>query len=500
MSERELRWLERLRRLSQQLVRERDVERLYPLILRSAIELSEAERGFLVRLSAPGEGRRFRVMVALGFDGEQLRSGQEAVSRTVVERVITSERGLVTTREEDCEVLEVSSVRARRVRSIACAPLRLRGQLCGALYVDHRFDHAAFDEQDLTSLQAFADQAALALETAELQAGARSSAERLGESLRALERLRAAGPALRAELPPPEATPGFGRLIGSSPPMKALYEGIERASRSRAPALLVGESGAGKALAARELHARSPGAERPFGALSCLGLEERALEAALFGQRDLIGTVKLGALEATSPGTLLLRGLETCSSRLQERLLRALREGQLVPLGGGEPRPHAARVVVALSQEPARLVEAGRLRADLTLLLEVQRLEVPPLRERPEDLPALLAHALRQRAREPFHLAAGVLDRLVDYAWPGNVRELENLAQRLAAGPGRAIGVADLPPELREEAPALRTLAEAKRELVELALRECEGQRTLAAKKLGIPRSTFYRLLERYGL
>ena len=169
---RELKWLRRLREITQRIAAETDLEQLFTLIIESAIELTDAERGFVVRLRGSGTARTLKVEVALGFDGEALRGAEGKLSKTVVDRVLKHDRAVVTSREEDTDILEVSSVQARRVRSIVCVPMRIRDETCGILYLDHRFDQRAFSEDDLPCLEAFAEQAVLLFEDLALHAQA----------------------------------------------------------------------------------------------------------------------------------------------------------------------------------------------------------------------------------------------------------------------------------------------------------------------------------------
>ncbi len=499
---RELAWLRRLRDLSHLLATERDVRALLPRILDAAIELTQAERGFLVRV---GEGERLKIRVeaARGFAREALAGAQGKVSRTVVERAVREQRVVLTTSEQDADVREVSSVQARRVLSILCVPLRQRGRLSGVLYLDHRFTPTAFTAQDVPIVAAFADQAALALETAaRVDEPARTSASEPASDVAAIE------PALLAA--PPDGR--FGGLIGASPAMLRLYAELERVARARAPVLITGESGTGKELVARELHARGAAADEPFLCENCAALTPSLLESELFGHRKGAFTGadedRPGLFQLAGRGTLLLDEVGDMSPSLQSKLLRVLQEGAARPVGGEAPLPVACRVIAATHRDLRVLVEEGRFREDLYYRLDVLRLEVPPLRRRPEDVPALLAHFLAREAPRPIELSPAALELLVGYGWPGNVRELENEARRLAALGADRIGTRHLSPEVREGRGLARaegdysgkTLPDVEREMVAAALRETGGNKARAARRLGIPKTTLYHLLDRYGL
>ena len=242
VDERELKYLRLVRDLSQRMAAEEDQRRLLRLVLDAAIEITRAERGFLVRVrgTKPSGEPRLRIEVVRGFDRTALSGSSSSLSRTVIRRVLErGGRGLVTT-DEDQDVLEASSVQRRNVLSIVCVPLRLRGDTTGVLYLDHRFREDAFGEADLPLLSSFADQAAVALETAELRAGAPDEPDLAGEP---------APDTIESDVPEQ-----FGRLAGAAPVMRALFAEAERAARSDAPLLILGETGTGKRLLAQEVH------------------------------------------------------------------------------------------------------------------------------------------------------------------------------------------------------------------------------------------------------
>jgi len=514
--QRELLWLRRLRDLSQQLVSE-DANKLLPMILDAAIELAQAERGFLVRVDETGGGRpKIKVEVARGFAKETLAGAQGKVSRTVVERVLERRAGLVTTSEADQDIREVSSVQARRVLAILCAPMLLRGQMRGVLYLDHRFDPNAFTEQDIPIVTAFADQAALALETAELKAEAEQGSEKLGATLAELEQLKEAQQAreevvevARRNLMAPLR---FGRLIGGSEVMQALYRDIERAARSTAPVLITGDSGTGKELVAKEIHARGPYPNEPFLSENCAAIADSLLESELFGHRkgSFTGATRdrKGLFVLAQRGSLFLDEVGDMSPTMQSKLLRVLQEGKVRPVGGDKPVPIQCRVIAATHKDLRTEAEQGRFREDLYYRLDVLRIHVPTLRQRPQDIPALLSHFLMQEAGRPVELTPKAMELLVGYSWPGNVRELENEARRLATLGADKITVRSLSQEVREGRGLARasgsysgkTLGEVEKEMVAAALKETGGNKARAARQLGIPKTTLYHLIERYDL
>ena len=471
-AEREVTWLRRVAGLSHELAQARDLAGLFPRLLEAAVEFSGAERGLLVRLKNPGAPRpEVRVEAARGFTSDELRA-PNALSRTVVTRVLEREdRGLVTTSAEDADLTDVPSVQGRGVTCIACVPMRLRGVVRGVLYLDHRSRKDAFVPADLPALRAFGDLAALALETAELRG---------------------------IEAPPAPSLTRYGELVGGSGAMRAVYEQIERCARSWDPVLISGETGTGKRLVAKTLHRRGSFPDAPLLEVAC-GAPPEEVEARLFG-RGGAG----GAFQEAGQGTVVLSRPDLLAPPLQERLLRVLHEGRLP--SAGKPGREVRCRVVALGREDLReRVAAGVLREDLYYRLDVLRIPLPPLRERVEDLPLLLAELAGRIAGRPLELTAEALGLLKGYAWPGNVRELENEARRLLANSLPRVPATALSPEIRATAggpsPAAGgSLRDLEREAVVAALKACGGNKARAAQQLGVSRSTLYRLLERYQL
>lgn len=486
-AERELQWLRRVRDLSQRLTAETDLTKLLPYILDSAIEITGAERGFLVLMSDGAAS----IKEARGFERNELAREVGSVSRTVVERVLERKTGLVTTSDQDRDVIDVTSVKARRVVSILSVPLRLRGEVHGVLYLDHRVTRDAFSEEDLPILRPFADQAALALETC---------------------RLAKPEPLPHEERETPPAT-RFGRLVGAAPSMRALYQEIERAARSWTPVLIFGERGSGKSVVAREIHARSKRARQPFVSLHC-GQGASPLESELLGHsrgaRPWADSNREGAFLSAGTGTLFLNAIDELSPELQLELLHTLRNGSVRVLGSATPRSSHCRVIVASHQDLRTLVATDQFREDLYYQLDAHRVIVPPLRQRPEDINLLLDHFTRRNSDQAsLKLSPHALELLHAYAWPGNVRELESEVGRLLTLGRDTLPAKTLRPEIQKGQGVPRpinpmyaglTLEGVERETVRAALANCKGNKSRTARQLGIPRSTLYHLLERHGL
>jgi two-component system response regulator GlrR len=288
---------------------------------------------------------------------------------------------------------------------------------------------------------------------------------------------------------------------------------IESLRHNESSVLLQGESGTGKELVARAIHAASPRAEGPFVPVDCGALPETIIESELFGNEKGAFTGALGAqglFRMADGGTLFLDEIGEIPLPVQAKLLRALQEREVRPLGAARTVPVDLRVVSATHRDLAEMVAAGRFRSDLYYRLNVVRLEVPPLRERREDVPLLVHHFLRKHGGAgALGIEDAALEMLVAAAWPGNVRELENaIESALALAPGPRLRVADFPHSRRGPGVAASpppadlplSLAAYERCVLERALAECGGDAREAARRLGIGRSTLYRKLARHGI
>jgi transcriptional regulator with PAS, ATPase and Fis domain len=298
---------------------------------------------------------------------------------------------------------------------------------------------------------------------------------------------------------------------------------VARVAPTMSTVLVVGESGTGKELVARAIHTHSPRAAHPFVAVNCTALTESLLESELFGHAKgaFTGAVasKRGLFEEAQGGTLFLDEIGDVGAKMQAQLLRVLQEGEIRRVGATEAVKVDVRVVAATNRELEDEVKAARFREDLYFRINVVTIRLPPLRERPSDIPLLVQHFLaKYAARERRQDAAGVAQAattlLARYKWPGNVRELENVIERaLALSKDGVILPSDLPPEIAEASGATAataaappglvddrpTLAELERRYIELILRETGGNKKRAAEILGIDRRTLYRTLEREG-
>jgi PAS domain S-box-containing protein len=305
-----------------------------------------------------------------------------------------------------------------------------------------------------------------------------------------------------------EARYSFEDLIGRSPAMQSLFEILPRVAASQSTVLITGESGTGKELVARAIHNLSHRRKGPFVAINCGALPDALLESELFGYKAGAFTDarkdKMGRFVAARGGTLFLDEIGDVTAAMQVRLLRAVQERSVEPLGAVHPTPVDVRLVAATNKNLKTLVRQGQFREDLYYRIRVVELRLPPLRERREDIPLLVDHFIaglnRLQGKEVAGVSNTVLMRLMEHDYPGNVRELENILEHafVLCQQGR-IDIDHLPPELRPTGTAEATpvgpmtLKAMERLMITEALRRHDGNRQQVAAELGIDPSTLYR-------
>ncbi|MGA9751710.1 MAG: sigma-54 dependent transcriptional regulator [Acidobacteriota bacterium] len=298
-------------------------------------------------------------------------------------------------------------------------------------------------------------------------------------------------------------------ILGTSAPIQKLLDGIRRVAPTDATVLITGESGTGKELVARALHSLSPRVGKPFVAINCAAMPRDLLESELFGHERGAFTgateTKPGKFVQANGGTLFLDEIGDMDLSLQAKILRALQERVVDPVGSRASKAVDVRVLAATHRDLSGAVKAGAFREDLYWRLNVIPLGVPPLRERVEDVAILFSHFCRQYGGSEPKLEAAAMAILRNYRWPGNVRELQSLCQRLAIlHPGQAVAPAMLPPEMRgieqEGGSPAEGLWGLEREAIVRALREHNGNQSAAARSLRIPRHILIYRMKKYGL
>lgn len=514
--------VERLQRISKALNSELHLNPLLTIIVDHLIELSGAERGFLVL--AP-DGGRPQVQVARNFEQEDVESPDAAFSASIVNRVMKTGEAIVAANAvEDARFSGTLSINAIRARSILCLPFRVRRKVIGAMYVDNRLQAGAFDSSKRDMLTSLADLAATAIERAFLYEEVERNAEELKDLNQRLElrvdhqareltevrdRLRSVGA--------PEGV--YPQIIGESKNMRDVLRLLDKIVKTNEPVLITGESGTGKELIARAIHAHGSRARRAFLSENCAALTDTLLESELFGHvrgsftgadRD-----KKGLFELADKGTLFLDEVADMSPDMQKKLLRALQEGEIRPVGGKNVRKVDVRIVSASNKRLDRLARAGEFREDLFYRLRVLTVDLPPLRDRKEDVPVLTQHFLRLHGgsnKAPKKLGPGVAEALDAYDWPGNIRELENEVKRMVALSDATIELDILSDHVRrgaqgvgwdDEGPVrnlIELVEQVERSEIEKALKVADGNKTRAADALGISRFTLQRKLDKYGM
>lgn len=308
--------------------------------------------------------------------------------------------------------------------------------------------------------------------------------------------------------------PGFGGLIGVSAKMQRVYKMLEKVSQHNYPVLILGESGTGKELVARSIHFMGVRQNKPFVPVDCSGLVPTLIESELFGYVKGAFTgaqhSRTGLLETANAGTVFLDEIGDLPVDLQAKLLRALQEREIRPVGATERIRIDVRIIAATNRDLESAIRSGAFRQDLYFRLNVVQVKLPPLRERKSDIP-LLVNFLLEKFSDPQRpirtISEDAMRRLMAYDWPGNVRELENAVERaVALGSGPIVHMGDLPSNLQQsssdkllESNDLTTLDEMERRAILRALRETNGDKLAAARLLGIGKTTLYRKLKQYG-
>jgi Nif-specific regulatory protein len=489
-----------------------DINELLPLILRKSCDallaegaaillLDEQRREFLFRFAADDDRSIADRLVQLHFPADQGIAGAALRARSGirVDDAATDPRFYPG----------IDGHTGLHTHTLLAVPLTSRRGPLGVIEVVNRRDAAAFNDDDLAFLTALAGSIALAIDNARLYEQTKT----------AEERLRAENGFLRATDRP-------GPLIGDSPPMRRLVEEIRRVAPKDITVLIQGETGTGKELVARSIHAASARRDRLFVAVNCAELSQDAVESRLFGHRKGSFTGASddhkGFFEVADHGTLFLDEIGELPLAVQGKLLRVLQDGELVRFGDNRPRKVTVRVIAATNRQLEEEVGAGRFREDLFYRLSVITIRVPPLRERREDIPALAEHFLDVHARKlqiPVpSIIPDVSRALASSAFPGNVRDLENtIIRALVMAEHEGVltladvrGLISATPQVPEAAThqddavgverggLLDAVARFERERIERALAEAGGSRTRAAQALRISKRWLLKKLERY--
>ncbi|HVZ87589.1 MAG TPA: sigma 54-interacting transcriptional regulator, partial [Polyangia bacterium] len=518
--------MRRLLRINKRLNSELRLPRLLEMILDTVIELTDAERGFLLLEDDSGE---LAIKVARNIDQRSLETEELALSRSIARQAAAGGQPVVTIDAAgDDRFREALSVSDLHLRSVLAVPLAIKGRVAGTIYVDHRLRKGAFDQDDVRLVLDFAEQAAIAVENARLLNELRRRERQVEALNRRLESELAARreeiSGIKVELRENREALAvrydYRNIVGRTPRMLELFRLIDRITDTALPVVIQGESGTGKELVARALHANGPRRDRPFVGENCAAIPETLLESTLFGyvRGAFTGADHdtRGLFEIADGGTLFLDEVGEMSPGMQGKLLRVLQEGEIRRVGSERTRKVDVRIVAATNRDLGRMAEEGKFRRDLFFRLNVAPIGLPPLRDRRDDIPLMVEHFLSKLAKRngraaPKPIEPAVLSRLLAYRWPGNVRELENEVTRAEALSGDRITAADLSPRVGapDEAggPAadpddltLKPRVEGlERSLVREALGRAGNNQTRAAELLGLSRFGLQKKLKRYN-
>ena len=519
--------LRRLARINKRLNSDLRLSRVLEAVIDTAIEMTDAERGFILLKDSAGE---LVVKVARNIDQTTMDAPDFVLSRSIAKQAAETGQPVVTVDAAgDRRFREAASVSDLHLRSVLAVPLSVKGNVVGTIYVDHRLRKGVFDEEALAMVMDFAEQGAIAIENARLVAELRRRENQVQALNRRLEHeLRVQEQALqgvREELKESRQVAAlrydYHQIVGQTPRMLELFHLLDRVTDTALPVVIEGESGTGKELVARAIHFNGPRRDRPFVSENCAAIPETLLETTLFGhvKGAFTGADReaRGLFAVADGGTLFLDEIAEMSPAMQGKLLRVLQDGEFHRVGGERSQKVNVRVLVATNKDLERMVEQGKFRQDLFFRVSVVRLVLPPLRERSEDIPLLVQHFMQKAAAASGaavkSVDASAMAKLCCYRWPGNVRELENETTRAAAFSGPVVTTADLSPQVRagsdpSSAPAderdgmrLRPRVERlERLLIREAMTTSVGNQTKAAKALGLSRFGLQKKLRRYRI
>ncbi len=493
-------------------------DRLRPLldqVVDALVLWTGVERGLLL-LRAPGG--RLQPRAGRNLQRADLHGAQLELSHSLAERALSlGEPVVAVDASGDLPALH-ESVHALKLRSVLAVPLIARGEALGVVYLDDRMRRGAFGPRELSWVRLIASLAAVAIADARDQILLRRAARRArraearlgGELARREAELDRAERELARTRDGRETRFSYDDIVGRSEATRSMLRLLDRVTLSEVPVLLIGESGSGKELVARAIHNHGRRGPRAFVAENCGAIPETLLESTLFGHVRGAFTgaqrPKAGLFEVAHEGTLLLDEIGEMSLAMQAKLLRALQDGEIRPVGAERPRNVDVRVIGATHRDLTAMVAAGKFREDLYYRLNVITVNIPSLRQRVGDVPLLVKHFMDTYAKDRrVQVSKAAMDLLSGYAWPGNVRQLENEVRRALVLSDELITPEHLSPDLRARSEGrsvnelnLRQRLDAlESELVRVALRRTEGNQTRAAELLGVSRFGLQKMMKR---
>lgn len=468
-------YLQALLEISNQINSIKKPEELLENILDIALQQLSAERGFIL-LKENGE---YLPRAVKNIEKQRLDAIDD-ISHSTIQKVIEKKQPLLSFDAlSDGRFDDSQSVILHQIQSIAVVPLVLKGELIGVIYIDSRGQKARFSKQSLDFLQAFANQAAIALENAQL-----------------IVRFQQENAILKEEF---HRIYAFKEIIGKSKAMEQVFQMMGKVLNNDANVLLLGETGTGKELVARAIHYNGSRSKKAFVPVNCGAIPESLIESELFGHKKgaFTGAIndKEGLIKVADGGTLFLDEVGELPHTVQVKLLRFLQDRQFTPVGEVNPHTTDVRIITATNRDLLKAINEGVFREDLYYRLHVIHIIIPPLRERRKDIPILTQYFLEKFVsklkKQINSVSPSAMDLLLQYDWPGNVRELENTLERaVVLDSNNCIDEDDLMLVLDERNPsgieAGMKLENLSKKLLEKTLIAVEGNKTLAADMMGV--------------
>ncbi len=468
---------------SERLMADTTPDQLFRALLKAVVELSGAEKGFVIVFK---DGARH---LAASHNVADETLDLSRVSDSIIDSVVSTRRPLIISDAlRDSRFGKAKSVVDLRLSSVMCVPLIYRKDMLGAIYLGNDSVTDLFDADKLSMLQVFAAQASLIVHTALMLNELKISNKNLRDQLRRASQ---------------------GDMIGSSAPMKRVFKIIRRVAPTDITALILGETGTGKELVARELHRLSGRAAKPFISINCGAIPEHLLESELFGHKRgaFTGAVsdKIGKFQAAEGGTLFLDEIGEMPQALQVKLLRVLQERVVERVGDFQGQPIDIRVIAATNKDLEEEIAAGRFREDLYYRLNEVTIALPALRERGDDIVQIARYLLNRYATQYQSKVRGFTNAatlaMKNYYWPGNVRQLENRIKRAVIMSDRAL----LTPEdvgiskgtKRQLDPLDEAVERFKKQYIKEALDLNNWNKAQTARDLGVDPRTIFRYIEK---
>lgn len=490
------------------------LDHLIPAVLDISLELTGADRAFLMLADERGE---LSIQGARNKKKEDLTPEEFSGSKTITSAALEKKEALFVPRiAEDKSLSASKSIQDMNLQSAICIPLWRYGadrqDPVGLLYIDSFSIVNRLKEDHLQLMQMLGNHAAVALENAKLFERLQASQEeitRLNAQLRErldlqtnnLQQMKILLAQKEREL---GRDPGLQGLIGKSKAMRDIFKILERVTSTSATVLITGESGTGKELVAKYIHYNGPRSEKPLVSINCSAFSDTLLESELFGHRKGAFTGanenKLGLFQLADGGTLFLDEVGDMSAEMQKKLLRVLENGEIRPIGAKESSRVDVRIVAATHRNLEEATRNNSFRHDLYYRLNVIKIHLPPLRERAEDVPLLIdfytARLGQELNRAPEPIPDRILRRFQEFDWPGNVRQLVNELRRVF------ILGSDYNPNLLIAAQSQDdgTLGNMERNAILQALQTTKGNKKQAAQLLGLSRSAFYEKLNKHQI